>query len=71
MDWRWAVACVQWAGRGHIVSSRAQLVNRTMLSVSAAIAVVMCLSVSLSVISRYCIKMEKDITKLFLVLVAL
>ena len=25
MDWRWAAACVQLAGRGHIVSPRAQL----------------------------------------------
>ena len=25
-DWRWAAACVQRAGRGHIVSPRAQLV---------------------------------------------
>jgi len=26
MDWRWAAACVQGAGRGHIVSPRSQLV---------------------------------------------
>jgi len=29
MDWRWAAACVQRAGRGHIVSPRAQLVRST------------------------------------------
>ena len=27
MDWRWAAACVQRAGRGHIVSPRAQIVT--------------------------------------------
>ena len=27
MDWRWAAACVQRAGRGHIVSPRAQLLR--------------------------------------------
>jgi len=27
MDWMWAAACVQRAGRGHIVSPRAQLVS--------------------------------------------
>jgi len=36
MDWRWVAACVQRAGRGHIVSPRAQLVISKLLYAAPA-----------------------------------
>ena len=35
MDWRWAAACVQRAGRGYIVSPRAQLVVYWLIFINA------------------------------------